>query len=165
MLSIVTFVATTLLGHVILGGNALGAWLAYTPLNLARYLDGIGNPSLVRILHILLPGVSATLLSVVILGILTLMMLPTLRKHGRIEQLIPVMLLSSPLVGMHYIACVSLSRIGRWAMILLGAGGVLMLGIRMVIIPVELIGIVSLITLAGILLAYVDVWGDRDEKI
>lgn len=164
LVSIATFVFVTLLGHVVLGGNALGAWLAYTPINLARYLDGIGNPSLVRMLHMLLPNTSATILSAVILGILTLLMLAKLRAYGRIEQLIPVMLLSSPLVGMHYIACVSLSRIGRWAMILLGVGGLLMLAIRLILIPTSVAGIVALITLAGILLAYVDVWRGTYER-
>jgi hypothetical protein len=126
----VTGGSVTLLSSAIIGHNALYEWLAYTPLNTAFYVDVTWQRSLVRLVRLVVPGTPPLLATLLLAVLLTLSLLPHLRRGtDAIRPMLPVMLLASPLLWIGYLSVLALGPlniIARGSMVVVGISGILL---------------------------------------
>jgi hypothetical protein len=122
--------SVTLLSSAIIGHNALSEWLAYTPLNTAFYVDVTWQRSLVRLVRLVVPGTPPLLATLLLAGLLTLPLLSHLRRGAdAIRPMLPVMLLSSPLLWLSYtgvLALGPLNILARASLVVVGISGILL---------------------------------------
>jgi hypothetical protein len=140
----VTGGGVTLLSSTIIGHNALYEWLAYTPLNTAFYVDVTWQRSLVRLVRLVVPGTPPLLATLLLATLLTLPLLPHLRRGAdAIRPMLPVMLLSSPLLWLSYTGVLALGPlhvIARASLVLVGISGILLrLGVLGQSVPLEML--------------------------
>lgn len=126
--AVVAGVLAALAAEVVLGFGVTASWLAFLPVNTARYVDSASNGSLVRLLRAIVPGLSPLVASALVAALLTLPLLPRLRQTQRVWPMVPVMLLASPLSWRHYAGLMALGPVGRIEQVCLAvAGGVALL--------------------------------------
>jgi hypothetical protein len=120
----------TLLSSAIIGHNALYEWLAYTPLNTDFYVDVTWQRSLVRLVRLVVPGTPPLLAALLLAALLTLPLLPHVRRGtDAIRPMLPVMLLSSPLLWLSYTGVLALGPLGgiaRASLVVVGISGILL---------------------------------------
>ncbi len=135
IVALAVIASVTLLCEVVLGLGVTRDWLAYVPINTARYVDAVGNLSLVRLVRSFAPGAESTLIALVAGGVLLLPLIPRLREGGWFAPLLPVMLLISPLSWRHYMGLTALTPLTWIEQIALFVAGVVALLIGMNVIP------------------------------
>lgn len=123
------------LTELVLGWGVTFAWMAYTPVNTLRYVDEIGNGSLVRLVRAVIPDASPTLVTLAAFGLLLAPVLPRLRRGDWLRPLLPIILLVSPLSWRHYMGLTALNPLGRIELICLGVAGLAALLVGLEVIP------------------------------
>ncbi len=122
---LVTLASSALIGH-----NALFEWLHYTQLNTLFYVDAYWQKSPVRLLRWLMPGFSSLAGTLLVATLMFLPLIPALRRsQDPIRPMLPVMLLSSPLLWTTYTMTLTLGWLGtveRVCLVLAGLSGVVM---------------------------------------
>jgi len=160
---LITAVGVTFVADMILGKWAFAAWLAYIPWNVERYLNTAGNASVVRLVHLVFPGLSISLVSVIVIVLLILPMAPYLFRSSDWRSLLPIMIAGSPLVGPHYVALLGLGRPHYGVALCFGIGGIAALLSRVGLLSLshstEIVIIAPLI--GGLLIMWLDTlrWG------
>jgi hypothetical protein len=129
--------AVTLLCELVLGSGVTLGWLRYVPVNTLRYVDDVGNLSLVRLARELIDGANPTVAALLALALLLPPLLPRLRRGDALRPLAPVMLLVSPLSWRHYSGLLALDALDRIELIGVGLAGVMALLIGMELISAD----------------------------
>jgi hypothetical protein len=127
--------AALVICELMLGFGVTIGWLRFVPTNTNFYVDQIDNGSLVRLIRAVLPTVSPSIATLVILVLLTLPLIPRLRQGDWLRPLVTVMLLSSPLSWRHYMGLAALDTLGVLEQIALATAGGLALLIGMGVVP------------------------------
>lgn len=130
-----TGVIATLLTELILGLGVTLAWIAYVPENTQRYVDTIGNGSLMRLVRQLIPDASPGFVALIACLLLLLPLLPRLRRGDWLRPLLPVILLISPLSWRHYMGLVAIVPLGRIEQVCLALSGIVAILIGLDLIP------------------------------
>jgi hypothetical protein len=123
------------LAEVVLDFGVTLGWMRFVPINTLHYVDEIGNDSLVRLVRVIAPGASPTLVALVVVALLVLPLLPRIRGGAWLGPLIPVMLLGSPLSWRHYMGLVALDEPGWIELVALGVSGVVAILIGVQLLP------------------------------
>jgi len=166
---LVTAVGMTLVADLVLGSGIFAAWLAYIPWNVERYLDTAGNASVVRLVHLVFPGLSISLVSVIVIVLLILPIVPYLFRSSDWRSLLPIMIAGSPLVGPHYVALLGLGRPHFGVALCFGIGGIAALlsrvGLLSLSYSTEIVVIAPLIS--GLLIMWLDTirWGIYNRSL
>jgi hypothetical protein len=117
--------AATLLGDVVVGQGALVSWLAYTPHNTAFYINANWQKSPVYLLRQVVPGLPPLPGAVLVATCLILPLLPRLRRSSDpLRPMLPVMLLSSPLLWLTYAGLLAVGPLRLFERICLGILGI-----------------------------------------
>jgi hypothetical protein len=133
--ALLTIAVTAAVSELVLGvGTTLG-WLRYMPTNTARYVDDERNISMVRIMRLVLPSTPSLLAGIVVSIIFALPFVKKLRERESGSQLLPVMLLASPLTWRYYLGLLSMLSLTRIERICLAVPPVILLLGILEIIP------------------------------
>jgi hypothetical protein len=143
----------SLLAELILGPGTTLTWIAYTPGNMLRWITKPDNVSLVRVLWSVLK-ITPGAISLALYAALTIVL--ARRRGWRINEqsLLPIMLLSTPLVWSHYLGHLTLMPLSRSVTMLLALGSSLLLLTSMDLLPISSAAAVYTPLLAGLLLAW-----------
>lgn len=125
----------TILAEVILGFGVTRDWLAYVPINSLAQADQAWNVSTVRIARAIFPNLSPTIAFLALLLFFGASMLPALRHNKDLRQLVPIMLLVSPISWAHYSLFLGIVKLPRYIMLLLAVSGLVLYLVWVRIIP------------------------------
>lgn len=125
----------TALAEVILGFGVTRDWLAYVPINSLAQADQVWNVSTVRTLRAIFPNLSPTLAFLALLLFFGASMIPALHRNPDLKQLVPVMLLVSPISWAHYFLFLGIMELPRYIKVLLGVSGFVLYLVWVRIIP------------------------------
>jgi len=95
------------LAEVMIGAGATAAWLAYLPINARVWVDQVYNISLVRVVRLVVVDAAPMVTAVVLYALLLAPLVPRLVRGDSVRPVLPVMLLSPPLVWSSYVALIA----------------------------------------------------------
>lgn len=145
----------TVAAEIILGPDVIRSWLRFTPRNLDRYISNPDNISLVRIVP---DSALAFPVALVMYVLLILGLRRQLCSEGAMRGLVPVMLMTTPLVWSHYLGVLALALLGRAELLLLGVGGSLLVLSSMSLVPIDSAALVYAPLFAATTIAWWRVW-------
>lgn len=155
ILALLCGLGITVAAEIILGPGVIRSWLRFTPGNLDRYINNPDNVSLVRVVP---DSALAFPVALVIYLLLILGLRRQLCSAGAMRELIPVMLMTTPLVWSHYLGALALASLRRAELLLLGGGGILLVLSSMSLVPIDSAVFVYAPLFAATAIAWLRVW-------
>jgi|GEM_PF-3110407 Protein of unknown function (DUF2029). len=124
--AVITAGVLTVLAELILGFGVTRDWLAYVPVNSLAQADQAWNVSTVRVARVIIPNLSPTLAFIGMFLFFGLTMIPALRRDPDLKQLVPVMLLVSPISWAHYFLFLATVKLPRYILALLSVSALVL---------------------------------------